>query len=61
MKFKTSLAILTMLATFAAAAVGQSTASLTGTITDSTGAVLPGAHVTVHSIATHEHARQISS
>ncbi len=31
---------------------GQSTASLSGTVTDPSGAVIPKAHVTVHSIAT---------
>jgi len=30
----------------------QSTASLSGTVTDPSGAVVPGAHVTVHSLVT---------
>ena len=34
------------------AAFGQSTASLSGTVTDPTGAAVPGAHVVVHSLAT---------
>jgi hypothetical protein len=33
-------------------AIAQSTASLSGVVTDPTGAVVPGAHVTVHSLAT---------
>lgn len=41
-----------LFAATAVAAFGQSTASLSGTITDPTGAAVPGAHVTVHSLAT---------
>jgi Carboxypeptidase regulatory-like domain len=37
---------------FTLAAWGQSTASLSGTVTDPSGAVVAGAHVTVHSIGT---------
>ena len=36
----------------ATCAIAQSTASLSGVVTDPTGAVVPGAHVTVHSLAT---------
>lgn len=35
-----------------AAVLAQSTANLSGTVTDPTGAVVPNAHVTVHSLAT---------
>ena len=33
-------------------AIAQSTASLSGVVSDPTGAVVPGSHVTVHSLAT---------
>ena len=36
----------------AVGAWGQSTATLSGTVTDPSGAVVPGAHVKVHSLAT---------
>jgi hypothetical protein len=52
MKLKISFPIFALLGTLAVAAAGQSTASLTGVVTDSTGAVLPSAHVTIHSLAT---------
>jgi hypothetical protein len=44
--------LLALLAGSAVAAFGQSTATLSGTVTDPTGAAVPGAHVTVHSMAT---------
>lgn len=50
MRLHRSLLILALFAT--SAAFGQSTASLSGTVTDPTGAVVPGAHITVHSLAT---------
>jgi hypothetical protein len=46
-----SLSIVALLAV-SVAAFGQSTASLSGTVTDPSGAVVPGAHVLVHSLAT---------
>lgn len=50
MRLHRSLLILALFAT--SSAFGQSTASLSGTVTDPTGAVVPGAHITVHSLAT---------
>ncbi|HTV08035.1 MAG TPA: carboxypeptidase-like regulatory domain-containing protein [Candidatus Aquilonibacter sp.] len=44
--------IVAFLAATSVAAFGQSTASLSGVVTDPTGAAVPGAHVIVHSIAT---------
>ena len=51
MKYRLQVLVLFFAAT-AIAAFGQSTASLSGTVTDSTGAAVPNAHVVVHSIAT---------
>jgi hypothetical protein len=51
MKYRLQL-IVVLFATTAVAAFGQSSASLSGTVSDPTGAVVPGAHVTVHSLAT---------
>ncbi len=44
--------LVALLVASAVAAFGQSTATLSGTVTDPTGAAVPGAHVVVHSIAT---------
>ena len=44
--------IVALLSATAVAAFGQSSASLSGVVTDPTGAAVPGAHVTVHSLAT---------
>lgn len=44
--------LLVLFAAATVAAFGQSTASLSGTVTDATGAAVPNAHVTVHSLAT---------
>ncbi len=41
-----------LFATTAVAAFGQSTASLSGTVSDPTGAAVPNAHIVVHSLAT---------
>jgi hypothetical protein len=49
---KQKLMCLVLFAAASAAAFGQSTASLAGAVTDPSGAVIPGAHVTVHSIGT---------
>ena len=51
MKYRLQLFV-ALFAAAAVAAFGQSTASLSGTVTDPTGAAVPNAHVTVHSIAT---------
>lgn len=57
MKFRSLLSMfvllgLTLGGTFAATAFGQSTATLTGTVTDPSGAAVPGAKVVIHSLAT---------
>lgn len=52
MKLVRSLGLALLVVVFAAHAGAQSTATLTGTVSDPTGAVLPGAQVTVHSLAT---------
>jgi hypothetical protein len=46
------LAFVALLLVSVGAAFAQSTATLSGTVTDPSGAVLPGAHVKVHSLAT---------
>ena len=51
MKYKLQL-LVAFLAATAVAAFGQSSASLSGTVTDPTGAAVPNAHIVVHSIAT---------
>jgi hypothetical protein len=51
-RFRQSLLLLVLLGIGSAGAWAQSTATLSGTVTDPTGAVVPGAHVTVHSLAT---------
>jgi hypothetical protein len=45
-------ALLVVVLSAACAAFGQSTASISGTVSDPTGAAVPGAHVIVHSLAT---------
>ncbi|MDQ2925952.1 MAG: TonB-dependent receptor [Acidobacteriota bacterium] len=52
MKFRLSLVVALALAFSTFPAWAQSTATLAGTVTDSTGAVVAGAHVNVHSLAT---------
>jgi hypothetical protein len=52
MNFTRFSAFVSLLAACALGAWGQSTASLSGTVTDPSGAVVPGAQVTVHSLAT---------
>jgi hypothetical protein len=52
MKVTQVIATLVLLGACALGAWGQSTASLSGTVTDPSGAVVPGAKVVVHSIAT---------
>jgi len=47
-----ALCLVSLAGVFAVSASGQSTATLSGTVTDPSGAVLPNAHVTVHSLAT---------
>src|SRR5580698_2526609 len=51
MKYKLQL-LVAFLAATAVAAFSQSSASLSGTVTDPTGAAVPNAHVVVHSLAT---------
>ena len=51
MKHKVQLLVALFAAT-AVAAFGQSSASLSGTVTDPTGAAVPNAHIVVHSLAT---------
>lgn len=51
MKFSRFL-VAAVLGIYGVCAFAQSTASLSGVVTDPTGAVVPGAHVTVHSLAT---------
>jgi hypothetical protein len=46
------LAVVSLFSFFTGAALAQSVASLNGTVTDPTGAVVPGAHVIVHSLST---------
>jgi carboxypeptidase family protein len=53
MKYKLQL-LVAFLAATAVAAFGQSSASLSGTVVDPTGAAVPNAHVVVHSIGTGE-------
>jgi hypothetical protein len=52
MRFHQFLVLALGSAAFAIAGWGQSTASLTGTVTDPTGAVVPSAQVTVHNLGT---------
>ncbi|HVG27186.1 MAG TPA: carboxypeptidase-like regulatory domain-containing protein [Acidobacteriaceae bacterium] len=52
MKFRPSLALLPVLLVSVLAASAQSTATLSGTVTDPSGAAVPGAHVSIHSLAT---------
>ena len=53
MKHQVQLLVALFAAT-AVAAFGQSSASLSGTVVDPTGAAVPNAHVVVHSIGTGE-------
>src|ERR1700733_12721323 len=52
MKLIQSLCTAALAGVFAISAWGQSTATLTGVVTDPSGAVVPNANVTVHSLAT---------
>jgi hypothetical protein len=52
MRYFQSLPLAALFSVCAAGAWGQSTATLSGVVTDPTGAVVPNAHVTVHSLAT---------
>jgi hypothetical protein len=51
MKLVLSLSLATLMIC-AVGAFGQSTATLSGTVTDPSGAVVPGAHITIHSLQT---------
>jgi type 1 fimbria pilin len=46
------LGLVVLLLVSVSACFAQSTATLSGTVTDPSGAVVPGAQVTVHSLAT---------
>ena len=52
MRLRLFSATIALLGVSTLAAWSQSTASLSGTVTDPSGAVVAGAHVTVHSIGT---------
>ncbi|MGI4756593.1 MAG: carboxypeptidase regulatory-like domain-containing protein [Janthinobacterium lividum] len=52
MKHRTSFLALAAISAVPALAFGQSTATIAGTVKDPTGAVLPGAQVTVHNLGT---------
>jgi Carboxypeptidase regulatory-like domain len=54
MKFRSLAVLFALVGFFALTAWSQSTATLSGTVTDPSGAVVAGARVTVHSIATGE-------
>jgi hypothetical protein len=51
-KIALSLSLLLVALLAVSAASAQSTASLTGTVTDPSGAVVPGAHIVVHNLST---------
>src|ERR1700739_4204895 len=51
-KFNGLLGLVVLLLVSVSACFAQSTATLSGTVTDPSGAVVPGAQVTVHSLAT---------
>ena len=52
MKHSTSFLALAALSCAPALIVAQSTATLSGTVKDPSGAVLPGAQITVHNLST---------
>lgn len=52
MIFRRYLFVATLFAVFVSGAWGQSTAAMSGVVTDPSGAVVPNAHVLVHSLAT---------
>ena len=52
MKRRQSLFLVLLLTLCSAQSWGQSTATLAGTVTDPTGAVVANAHVSIHSLAT---------
>ncbi len=52
MKVASFFAFATLLGACVLGAWGQSTASISGTVTDPSGAVIPNAQVTIHSLAT---------